>query len=105
MLAFSWQSVIAETHQHVPPAAASRAVAATHGGGKPAPSRAPTDSPANCPICRELAHATHYLPPAPIVFAAPVRVFAPPVSVAAILLVLRARSHGWQSRAPPLLQA
>ena len=104
LFAFSWQSVVTATHHHPGTGFAARVDA-----GKPAPvvqsgkSGAPEDSPANCPICRELAHTAHYLPPAPIVFAAPLSATAQRVTVAALSLAPGQRWHGWRSRAPPSL--
>lgn len=104
LFAFSWQSVVTATHHHPGAGFASRVDA-----GKPGPvaqsgkSGAPEDSPANCPICRELAHTAHYLPPAPIVFTAPLSATTQRVAVAALSLAPGQRWHGWRSRAPPTL--
>jgi hypothetical protein len=107
LLAFSWQSVVAETHFHSPSESASGTVIVKQGGhGAPAQRRAPADSPASCPICRELAHAHHYLPPAPIVFDAPGPAISPVLTATSNASALPRRWHGWRSRAPPfLLQA
>jgi hypothetical protein len=103
LLAFSWQGIVAETHRHLQGDPARGAVVAKRdGGSKPGQPRPPADSPANCPICRELAHAAFYLPPAPIVFDTPLFAVALLASVAALFLTLRRRSHGWRSRAPPI---
>jgi hypothetical protein len=104
LLAFSWQSVVAETHFHSPSESVSGSVIVKQDGhGQPAQRSAPSDSPASCPICRALAHVSHYLPPTPIVFDAPGPAISPIVSAAVTVSVLPKRWHGWRSRAPPLL--
>lgn len=99
LLAFSWQSVVTQTHQHLNPAVAGKA----DGADSMRPDRqSPFDLPANCPICREIAHAGPALLPAPIVVAAPA---PPPVwraETAGLRKTLASRSHAWRSRAPPL---
>lgn len=102
LLAFSWQSVLVQTHRHIQ-LSASRAVVALHdGSAKPRQSHTPSDSSANCPICRELAHATHYLAPAAIVFIAAPATIAPLGSVLSVLPAHHRRWHRWRSREPPL---
>jgi hypothetical protein len=107
LLAFSWQSVVAETHRHVPGEAISGPLTARQGQqAQSADSRTPADAPATCPICRELAHANHYLPPTPFAFSAPrAPVELRPATVPVAWAVHRS-AHDWRSRAPPLpLQA
>lgn len=105
LLCFSWQSVIAETHFHNPSESAPHAAAVKQAAaGQAGKQRTPTDSPASCPICRELAHAHHYLPPAPIQFDAPGPALGPVLSASASLSARTARWQGWRSRAPPLLR-
>ena len=110
LLCFSWQSVLAETHFHNPTEAAphslavKQAAAKQAAAGQPGKQRAPAESPASCPICRELAHAHHYLPPAPIQFDAPGPALDPVLAAASSLPALAARWQGWRSRAPPLLR-
>jgi hypothetical protein len=103
LLSFSWQSVVAATHWHNPSESARTVIVKQDGHGQPAQRGAPSDSPASCPICRELAHASHYLPPAPIVFDAPGPAISPVVSASSNLSALPRRWQGWRSRAPPLL--
>jgi len=107
LLAILWQSFVTQTHVHADPGLYATAIADSAG----APARlkagqAPSDLPATCPICQEVAHAGSYLSPAAVAFEPPVqadlwRGVAPSLAPA-----LRQRSHAWQSRAPPLqLQA
>lgn len=105
LLCFSWQSVIAETHFHNPSESAPHAAAVKQAAaGQAGKQRTPTDSPASCPICRELAHAHHYLPPAPLQFDASAPALGPVLTAASSLPALAARWQGWRSRAPPLLR-
>lgn len=104
LLGFSWQSVLAETHRHAPSETASRTVAAEQDGhGQGSRRGAPADTPASCPICRELAHVNYYLPPAPLAFDAPRPVVAPVLAALPVARSISSRSHRWRSRAPPLL--
>jgi hypothetical protein len=104
LLAFSWQSMVAATHLHSPSESTSRTVIVKQSAhGQPAQRRAPTDSPETCPICRDLAHANYFLPPAPIVIDAPRPVVSLALSATSVTLALPQRSHRWRSRAPPLL--
>ena len=107
LLAFSWQSFVTQTHVHFGADAHMAAVsgetssAARHDTGKGSP-----DTPANCPICEEIAHNGLYLLPILAVLEAP-----EPAPVWQAVTALRARavrkpSHVWRSRAPPIsLQA
>lgn len=104
LFAFSLQSFVAETHRHPRAETESRlTVGKPDGTAQPGKPRAPADSPANCSICRELAHTAYYLPPAPISFNAPMAAFALLLVAAALFLTPRRPSHGWRSRAPPAL--
>jgi hypothetical protein len=103
LLAFTWQSIVAEAHFHSPSESASRTLLVKQGAHGAPVRGAPLDSPASCPLCRELAHAHHYLPPAPLVFDAPGPAVSPILSASANISTLPRRWHGWRSRAPPLL--
>jgi hypothetical protein len=102
LLVFSWQSFVAQTHNHFASAPISttagtvRAVAASTSDRN-----SPFDSPANCPICREIAQSAAYLPPAPIILPAPQPILFWLVAGLAFGLILERRSLGWHSRAPP----
>jgi len=107
LLVFSWQSFVAQTHNHFASAQISTN-ASTVGAAEASTSdrNSPFDSPANCPICREIAQSAAYLPPAPIVLPAPQAMLVWLVAGLAFALVLERRSLGWHSRAPPIqLQA
>jgi hypothetical protein len=103
LLAFTWQGFVAQTHRHYGPAASANPTrVALQSPGK----QSPSDLPATCPICSELAHAGQAVLPAPVAIAAPAE---SPVWLATTIplrLSLSQRSHAWQSRAPPaFLQA
>lgn len=103
LVVFSWQSFVAETHNHFARAQISTANAAAKPTSDP---NSPFNSPANCPICREIAQSAAYLPPAPIVLPAPPAMLVWLVIELAFGLILERRSLGWHSRAPPIqLQA
>lgn len=106
-LSLSWQSLLTQTHQ--PPASTLAPIAAKLLGTTPSanlPDRKSSDQPADCPICREIAHAGYYLITGPGAFHTPIATafsFAVPVLLHSAIV---RRSHAWQSRAPPsLLQA
>ena len=102
LLAFSWQSFVAQTHNHFASAPISTAAAGTNVAAASSSDRnSPFDSPANCPICREIAQSAAYLPPAPIVLPAPQPMLVWLVAGLAFGLILERRSLGWHSRAPP----
>jgi len=106
LLAFSWQSFVVQTHIHFEPYPASGVAIGHSAVADPGPARGPADTPANCPICHEIAHGGVYLLPTLAAFEAPAP--APvwqPVTTQLAHLASK-RSHAWRSRAPPaLLQA
>jgi hypothetical protein len=102
LVVFSWQSFVAETHNHFARASISTAANATAPvTTSSSDQNSPFDSPANCPICREIAQSAAYLPPAPIVLPAPQAMLVWLVVGLAFGLILERRSLGWRSRAPP----
>ena len=100
LLAFSWQSFVTQTHQHFDPGAVSAAAPAMADGAGPR-RESPSDLPANCSICRALAHAGALVPPAPIEFGAPAPAVFRLAPATPLGLTHAGRSHAWQSRAPP----
>jgi hypothetical protein len=102
LLAILWQSFVTQTHVHANPGAYAPAISDSAGG----PTRlkageAPSDLPATCPICQEVAHAGSYLSPAALALQPPVPVDRWRTVTLALSPTLRQRSHAWQSRAPP----
>jgi hypothetical protein len=103
LLAFTWQSFVTQTHRHPGLGGYSASLARTLDGtsklGKDG--RSSSDSPANCPICQEIAHAGDYLLPTAVAFGAPEPAMSWFVVVRSLTASPRQRSHAWQSRAPP----
>jgi len=102
LVVFSWQSFVAQTHNHFASAPISTAAGQTGAVAATSSDRnSPFDSPANCPICREIAQSAAYLPPAPIVLPAPQAMPVWLITGLAFGLSLERRLLGWHSRAPP----
>ena len=102
LLAIVWQSFVTQTHVHANPGVYATAISDSTG----APTRlkageAPSDLPATCPICQEVAHAGSYLSPAAVALQPPVPVDLWRTTTPVISPTFRQRSHAWQSRAPP----
>ncbi|MEO6214753.1 MAG: hypothetical protein ABIO86_01875 [Sphingomonas sp.] len=102
LLAILWQSFVTQTHIHANPDIYATAISDSAG----APVRlkageAPSDLPATCPICREVAHAGSYLSPTAVALQPPVPVDLWRAATPTPSPTRRQRSHAWQSRAPP----
>jgi hypothetical protein len=97
MLAFTFQSYVAQTHIHETAPAASAALIKNLGHSK-----SPVDnSPLDCPFCQAVAHdGLFFTPGAPILF-----LVTQWVEMAAPHFVIADHSadanHNWRSRAPP----
>lgn len=124
LFAFAVQSFVTQTHIHrmwaesavsttaaqsLPSitaeksAAAAIAVASRATRPEPKDPYAPNEDPANCPLCQEILHAGHYI--APVAVALPLPMAAPIGTVVFVQALLHraSTSHGWRSRAPPLV--
>lgn len=102
LLAFTWQSFVTQTHRHYDASSTKTASLALQQAGKSSPS----DLPATCPICSELAHAGQVILPTPVTIAAPAESPVWLATTTPLALSRADRSHAWRSRAPPLsLQA
>ena len=102
LLTILWQSFVIQTHVHA--AAGGYATAIADSAGTPTrlkAGEAPSDLPATCPICQEVAHAGSYLSPAAVALQPPVAVHLSRTVMRSPATTLRQRSHVWQSRAPP----
>jgi hypothetical protein len=97
MLAFTFQSYVAQTHIHENATPASAALIKDLGHNK-----SPVDnSPLDCPFCQAVAHAGgFFLPVIPLVLlcAQWVKMQAPHFASRDSSIVA---AHSWQSRAPP----
>ncbi|MEJ1968239.1 MAG: DUF2946 family protein [Rhizomicrobium sp.] len=110
LVAFVLQSLAVQTHIHIagPSEAAFDAQQSASPGAKAATSRdrdrhpAPTDDAAHCPLCQEFLAAGAYLTPAPVFLPLPLLTAAVAPSFVPSPAVIRATTHGWLSRAPPL---
>jgi hypothetical protein len=101
LLAFSWQSFLTQTHRHYAPnIVAPPAKVDSVRLSVPGP-QSPSDLPANCPICHEIAHIGHAVLPAPILLVAPVSLTFWQAFAIVSGPELAPRSHAWRSRAPP----
>lgn len=103
LLAFVFQSYVAQTHIHMTGQSLSitaSADAKTAPQSKPAKFPANQD-PANCPICQELLHSGSFITPSAVAALLPMLA----VSVVAVVLETtiapQAVSHSWRGRAPP----
>jgi hypothetical protein len=96
LLAFSFQSYLAQTHIHETSAATTLT---WHAGQH---NKAPADNnPLDCPFCQAVAHAASFLVPGvPLPFLAPEWIAT---STSHLLLADKgpATRSNWQSRAPP----
>lgn len=115
VFALAIQCFVVQTHVHITPAqwaqfeqawlaehaAAGDQATVTH--HQPPKDRYPAkEDPANCPLCRELALAGHFVMPVAAVVVLPVTVDVHPVSVAVTAVAVRAPCHDWRGRAPPI---
>ena len=100
---FLAQTVAIQTHVHFAKAAASSPVAGTPERTKPTLSstQTPTADPADCPLCRDLAIAGHYILPDGVTLSASALVLFWLFVPASVAVAVQQRSHRWQSRAPP----
>lgn len=104
LLSLCFQSLIAAAHHHYDSESGLGLSVQVQGhDGAKAPARpAPrVDDSDTCPICGTLADAAHYLPTPFLTVTLPVLLTATLCSSCALALALSARSHQWQSRAPP----
>lgn len=102
LLAFVWQGAVVQTHNHFDRGVALEAAGlAPAGAGKATDRQAPADSPANCPICREVANIGAVLLPAPVALAAPAPVAFRAAPVRLPILSFFAPPRTTRSRAPP----
>lgn len=102
LFAFSWQSVVVETHVH-PAAGAGAGLPFARGDAAPRlrDDPGPAKAPASCPLCREQAQAGHALPPPPIVLPVPPAGRLAPRPTAPLAGAGPRHVHVWYSRGPP----
>ena len=111
LLAFIVSGFATQTHIHIP------AQAEQGFGAQPAQKlaakdstsldreqkqRGPTDDPTRCPLCQEYLHSGAYVTPVPAVFPLPIMTVTVAPLLIASVAIIRAVSHSWYGRAPPL---
>jgi hypothetical protein len=113
LLAFIVSGFATQTHIHIPapaePGFGAQPVAAQKLAAKDSASlnreqkqRAPADDPTRCPLCQEYLHSGAYVAPIPATLPLPIlTVTVTPLLVASVAII-RAVSHSWYGRAPPL---
>ncbi|WP_171015339.1 MULTISPECIES: DUF2946 family protein [unclassified Sphingomonas] len=103
LLAFVWQGAVVQTHNHFDRGVVLGAADSGWTGiGKAADRQAPADSPANCPICREVANVAAVLLPASVSLAAPAPVAFHTAPAHLPILSFFKPPRTARSRAPPL---
>lgn len=92
------QAMVVPAHRHDDsrPTVAATSVAA-------APERHRPALPADCPVCREVAHAGPLLTPGQVHLPSPSATHALAAVVTSMALRGAERSHSWRSRAPPVV--
>lgn len=99
LLAFTFQSFVAQVHIHAAPSTASSALST---GKVSQPGKLPAnDDPSNCPICQIILHAGQFVTPSAITFALPSFALFFVATAVRQSPSAEAGSHSWQSRAPP----
>ena len=98
-ITFALQSYVTQTHIHFEFAEAKGIAAAVPHAP---PGKHPfKETPANCPICQEIAMAGHYVTPGAAVLALPSQsVSIVPLEIG-VRFIVEAVSHDWHGRAPP----
>lgn len=117
LLAVALQSLVVQTHIHVPQAAvkvhpisfitliagAGAASEMAFGQtGVPADPYPISRDPASCPLCKELTHSGQYVSSASVLATLPFPVTVNFIVFREIAPIRFAASHNWRGRAPPL---
>ena len=101
LLAFTSQSFVTQTHEHLDQAAYSAVASVKAAGAQSQTGQSPANPADTCPICREMAQAGHYLLPTLVA----IQIFETTTHWLAVTrplaLTPHQQSHTWQSRAPP----
>lgn len=97
LLAFSFQSYLAQTHIHEPATTVSHALIFQPGHNKAPASNTPLD----CPFCQAVAHASNFLLPGVLLLFLVSGVVEPVVWRDLLADKGAITRHNWQSRAPP----
>ena len=99
LLAFTFQSFVAQVHFHATPWTASTTLDA---GKISQPGKLPAnDDPSSCPICQAVLHAGQFVTPAAVTFALPSFAIFFIANFNDATATAQTASHSWKSRAPP----
>jgi hypothetical protein len=99
MLTFTVSSFVTQTHIHFDMIGSGGIVTAMPDA--PHGKHPFKETPANCPICQEIAMAGHYVTPGAAVLALPTQSVSIVPIVIAVRFIVEAVSHDWHGRAPP----
>ena len=111
LLAFALSGFATQTHIHVPFESGldfgAQQIAAKNVAGASSLNRehkpsTPADDPSRCPLCQEYLHSGAYVTPIPAVFPLPILTATVAPFLIASKAIVRAVSHDWHGRAPPL---
>lgn len=105
LVLFAVQNYVTQTHVHLlgrgtPDILAPVGLAQAQPAPAPGKNR-PADTPANCPICQDIALAGHFTSPGAIALPPPAFVAIPSLLVLVLPAFVSVASHDWQGRAPP----
>ena len=101
MLMLVWPGIFVQTHVHFLVGAANQSGAGANVRVGLTKDRSPADDPATCPLCRELAQASHFLSPGTPGLSAPEAAIACLFLLLFTLWARQDRSHAWFGRGPP----
>ncbi|MBX3593310.1 hypothetical protein [Sphingomonas sp.] len=104
LLCVGWQGFLTGTHHHFDnaPAVTAALTGQTVAARTTDPhDRLPQNTPADCPICREIGHAGLALGPPPLSIVAPLSAVYLFLVSRQDMFLLALAPHGWLSRGPP----
>ena len=100
LLAFALQTLVLQTHIHGTPLTAGVSLSVEK--GQQPDKFAPSDDPANCPICQEMLHAGAFVAPGAATLQLTTLVAVIDFVFVEIFATTQTYAHGWKSRAPPI---
>lgn len=105
LLSLLWQAVLVQTHVHPRAERVSIMASSAYVHGDVRKNQPAPDPPDTCPICHELAHAGAFITPDAVGFFTSQPTDNWLGNMPSLGFAWASKSHAWQSRAPPLLQA
>ncbi|HEY4115672.1 MAG TPA: DUF2946 family protein [Rhizomicrobium sp.] len=105
LLAFFFQSFIAQTHIHGVPQGSPYTVSAAAGATSSPMHHVPSKDKgeANCPFCQAVLHAGAFFAPHALLILPPSQTFASAAPFSYAVGTVSEIGHDWQQRAPPLI--